>query len=83
MVDCQGTPELILIGTGTELNLCVTAAEKLAGEGKKVRVVPCLLGSCLKDRMELTRSLCYLKLSPKRLSVEAGVGFGWHKYVVD
>ena len=42
--DCDGTPELILIGTGTELDLCVQAAKQLGAEGKKVRVVsmPCV-----------------------------------------
>ena len=43
--DCAGTPwDLILIGTGTELDLCVQAAKQLTAEGKKVRVVsmPCV-----------------------------------------
>ncbi|MGA1625483.1 MAG: transketolase, partial [Prochlorothrix sp.] len=39
VADCDGTPDLILIGTGSELHLCLTAAEKLTLEGKKVRVV--------------------------------------------
>ena len=42
--ECNGTAEHILIGTGTELDLCVQAAKQLAAEGKKVRVVsmPCI-----------------------------------------
>ena len=36
--DCDGDPTHILIGTGTELQNCMEAAEKLAGEGVKVRV---------------------------------------------
>ncbi|MEL6816406.1 MAG: transketolase, partial [Cyanobacteria bacterium J06598_3] len=39
MSDSDGTPEIILIGTGSEVQLCEDAAEKLRGEGKKVRVV--------------------------------------------
>ena len=42
--DCADTPDLILIGTGTELDLCVQAAKQLTSEGKKVRVMlmPCV-----------------------------------------
>ncbi|MBK5146036.1 transketolase, partial [Budviciaceae bacterium BWR-B9] len=41
--DCAGTPELILIATGSEVSLAVDAADKLTAEGRKVRVVsmPC------------------------------------------
>ncbi len=83
MVDCQGTPELILIGTGTELNLCVTAAEKLAGEGKKVRVVSMPSWELFEGQDGAYKESVLPKAVTKRLSVEAGVGFGWHKYVVD
>ena len=37
--DCEGTPELIFIATGSEVELAVKAAEVLSAEGKKVRVV--------------------------------------------
>ncbi len=37
--DFDGTPDLILIGTGTELDLCVQAAKQLSAEGRKVRVI--------------------------------------------
>ena len=37
--DCQGTPDVILMGSGSELQLCVEAAKVLSDEGKKVRVV--------------------------------------------
>ena len=39
IVDSEGTPDIILIGTGSEVSLCVSAAEKLTAVGKKVRVV--------------------------------------------
>lgn len=39
IVDCDGTPDLILIATGSEVSLAVKAAEELASAGKKVRVV--------------------------------------------
>jgi transketolase len=81
LTDCQGTPDLILIGTGSEVSLCVTAAEKLTSEGKKVRVVsmPCWENFDAQDAAYKESVLP--KAVTKRLSVEAGVSFGWHKYV--
>ena len=43
LVDCDGTPDVLLLGTGSELSLCVEASKKLAEDGVKARVVsmPC------------------------------------------
>jgi len=81
VVDCQGTPELILIGTGSELNLCVTAAEKLGAEGKKVRVVSMPCWNLFEAQDAAYKESVLPKAVTKRLSVEAGASFGWHKYV--
>ncbi|MDJ0676902.1 MAG: transketolase [Calothrix sp. MO_167.B42] len=81
VVDCQGTPELILIGTGSELNLCITAAEKLAGEGKKVRVVSMPCWELFEAQDGAYKESVLPKAVTKRLSVEAGASFGWHKHV--
>ncbi|MCG6137749.1 MAG: transketolase [Nostoc sp. LLA-1] len=81
VVDSEGTPELILIGTGSELSLCVTAAEKLTTEGKKVRVVS-MPSTDLFDAQDAAYKESVLpKAVTKRLSVEAASSFGWHKYV--
>ncbi|MBE9198549.1 MULTISPECIES: transketolase [unclassified Nodularia (in: cyanobacteria)] len=81
VVDCQGTPDIILIGTGSELSLCVTAGEKLTAEGKKVRVVS-MPSSDLFDAQDAAYKESVLpKAVTKRLSVEAASSFGWHKYV--
>lgn len=81
LVDCEGTPDIILIGTGSEVSLCVTAAEKLTAEGKKVRVVS-MPSSDLFDAQDAAYKESVLPKSvTKRLSVEAGSSFGWHKYV--
>lgn len=81
VVDCKGTPDIILIGTGSELSLCVTAAEKLTAEGKKVRVVS-MPSTDLFDEQEAAYKESVLpKAVTKRLSVEAAASFGWHKYV--
>lgn len=81
VVDCQGTPDIILIGTGSELSLCVTTGEKLTAEGKKVRVVS-MPSSDLFDAQDAAYKESVLpKAVTKRLSVEAASSFGWHKYV--
>jgi transketolase len=80
IVDCNGTPDLILIGTGSELNLCVTAAEKLTAEGKKVRVVSMPSWELFEAQDAAYKESVFPKAVSKRLSVEAGVSFGWTKY---
>jgi transketolase len=79
--DCEGTPELILIGTGSELSLCVTAAEKLTAEGNKVRVVSMPSWELFEAQDAAYKESVLPKAVTKRLSVEAGASFGWHKYV--
>ena len=81
IVDCQGTPDIILIGTGSEVSLCVSAAEKLTAVGKKVRVVS-MPSSTLFDAQDAAYKESVLpKAVTKRLSVEAASSFGWHKYI--
>lgn len=80
IVDSEGTPDIILIGTGSEVSLCVSAAEKLTAVGKKVRVVS-MPSSTLFDTQDAAYKESILpKAVTKRLSVEAASSFGWHKY---
>ncbi|MEH2005015.1 transketolase [Nostoc sp.] len=81
VVDSQGTPEIILIGTGSELSLAVSAAEKLTAEGKKVRVVSLPSWELFQAQDAAYRESVLPKAVTKRLSVEAASSFGWHKYV--
>jgi transketolase len=81
LVDSQGTPDLILIGTGSEVSLCVTAAEKLTAEGKKVRVVSMPAWDLFEAQTADYKESVLPKAVTKRLSVEAACSFGWHKYV--
>jgi transketolase len=81
VVDCQGTPDLILIGTGSEVSLCVSAAEKLAGEGKKVRVVSMPSTDLFDAQDAAYRESILPKAVTKRMVVEAAASFGWHKYI--
>ncbi|MBD2514318.1 transketolase [Nostoc sp. FACHB-973] len=81
VVDSDGTPELIIIGTGSELSLAVTAAEKLTAEGKKVRVVSLPAWDLFEAQDPAYRESVLPKAVTKRLAVEAASSFGWHKYV--
>ncbi|GIW72568.1 MAG: transketolase [Planctomycetota bacterium] len=75
--DCEGEPELLLIGTGSELQLCVGAAERLAAEGRRVRVVslPCL--QRFLEQEESWRERVLPRAVRRRLIVEAGVSQPW------
>ncbi|MFM7551039.1 MAG: transketolase [Cyanobacteriota bacterium] len=78
--DSTGTPDLILIGTGTELDLCIKAAAQLRAEGKNVRVVsmPCV--ELFEEQDAAYRESVLPASVRKRLVVEASSSFGWHKY---
>ncbi len=81
LVDCDGTPDLILMGTGSEVQLCVGAAEKLSGEGKKVRVVSMPCWEIFEEQDDSYKESVFPKAVKKRVSVEAAASFGWTKYV--
>ncbi len=79
--DCNGTPELILIATGSEVELAVKAAEQLAAEGRKVRVVS-MPSSNVFDAQDATyRESVLPSAVSKRVAVEAGISDFWYKYV--
>ncbi len=79
--DCEGTPQAILIGTGTELSLCLDAQKQLAAEGYRVRVVsmPCmeLFGD---QTPEYRDSVLPPKVSI-RIACEAGIRQGWDTFI--
>jgi transketolase len=79
IVECDGTPDLILIGTGSEVSLCVEAAAKL--EGKKVRVVSMPSWELFEAQDAAYRESVLPKAVTKRLAVEAASSFGWSKYI--
>jgi transketolase len=78
-----GTPQLILIGTGSELQLCATAAAALEAEGIPTRVVslPCWERFDAQDQAYRDRVLP--PAVKKRVSVEAGISLGWERWVGD
>jgi transketolase len=78
-----GSPELILIGTGSELQLAFAAAETLDAEGIRTRVVslPCWERFDLQD--QAYRDTVLPPSVRKRVSVEVGVSLGWERWVGD
>ncbi|MEO2089539.1 MAG: transketolase C-terminal domain-containing protein, partial [Gemmataceae bacterium] len=75
-----GKPELILIGTGSEIQLCIEAAEKLAGEGVKVRVVSLPCWELFEKQDRAYRDSVLPPAVTKRVCVEMGSTFGWERY---
>ena len=79
--DCDGTPELIFIATGSEVELAVKAAEALSAEGKKVRVVS-MPSTNRFDKQDAAYRESVLPASvTKRVAIEAGISDFWYKYV--
>ncbi|MCY7333306.1 MAG: transketolase [Pseudanabaena sp. CAN_BIN31] len=74
-------PELILIATGSEVALAVDAAAILAAEGKAVRVVSMPSMELYNEQSDEYKESVLPVAVKKRVSVEAGSTFGWHKYV--
>ena len=81
ILDCDGEPDIILMGTGSEVSLCVSAAEQLSNMSKKVRVVSMPCWEKFEAQNAAYKESVLPKAVTKRLSVEAGISLGWTKYV--
>jgi transketolase len=77
----QGLPELILIGTGSEVSLALEAARELAKEGRNVRVVSMPSWDLFEKQSADYRAQVIPHDCKKRLALEAGSAFGWSKYI--
>ncbi|MFA0015333.1 transketolase [Vibrio lentus] len=79
--DCEGKPELILIATGSEVELAVSAAAELTAEGKKVRVVSMPATDAFDKQDAQYRESVLPSDVTARIAVEAGIADFWYKYV--
>jgi len=79
--DSEGTPDLILIATGSEVGLSIDAAKELESKGKKVRVVSIPCTTLFDEQDEAYRESVLPKSITKRVAVEAASINGWYKYV--
>ncbi|MFV8412898.1 transketolase [Vibrio owensii] len=79
--DSDGKPELILIATGSEVELAVKAAEQLTAEGKKVRVVSMPATDTFDKQDAAYRESVLPSDVTARIAIEAGIADFWYKYV--
>jgi transketolase len=77
--DCDGTPDAIIIATGSEVDLAMQAADQLSG--RKVRVVSMPSTNVFDAQDEAYRESVLPSSVKARVAVEAGVTDGWIKYV--
>ena len=83
MEDCEGTPDVLLIASGSEVELCVNAKAALAEQGVKARVVsiPCMEEF---EKQDETYKASVIPAEVKaRVCVEAGTPYSWYKYAGD
>ncbi|MGK8479704.1 transketolase [Stutzerimonas stutzeri] len=79
--NCAGEPELILIATGSEVSLAVQAADKLAEQGRKVRVVSMPCTSVFDAQDAAYKQLVLPVEVGARIAIEAAHADYWYKYV--
>ncbi|MCA6954409.1 transketolase [Pectobacterium polaris] len=79
--DSEGQPELILIATGSEVELAVGAYDKLTAAGRKVRVVSMPSTDAFDKQDAAYREAVLPKAVSARVAIEAGIADYWFKYV--
>jgi transketolase len=79
----EGDPELILMASGSEVALIMSAASRLAAEGVNVRVVSFPSWELFAKQDKTYQDSVLIPAVKNRLSVEAGVTFGWKKWIGD
>ncbi|WNG51691.1 transketolase [Archangium minus] len=81
LADSEGTPDVILIGTGSEVNLCLQAYDQLKSEGVKARVVSMPSWELFERQDEAYREQVLPSSVRARVAVEKGATFGWERWV--
>ncbi|WP_337878877.1 transketolase [Rheinheimera sp.] len=81
LVDCEKAPELVLIATGSEVELAVQAQKQLAAKGHQVRVVSMPSTDVFEAQDAAYREAVLPAAVTKRVAVEAGIKDSWYKYV--
>ncbi|MGE5894529.1 MAG: transketolase-like TK C-terminal-containing protein, partial [bacterium] len=80
LADSAGLPEIILIASGSEVALALSAYEKLAADGINARLVNIASFELFERQPESYRNEVLLPSVEKRLVIEAGATLGWYKY---
>ncbi len=79
--DCDGTPDILLIATGSEVHISLEAADALAGKGVKARVISMPSQKLFDAQKQAYKDAVLPPKVTKRLAVEAASALGWDKYV--
>ncbi len=79
--DCDGTPEVILMATGSELALAVGAYETLSAEGIRARVVSMPSFDLFEEQTDEYKESVLPRAVTARVAVEQATSFGWDRYV--
>ena len=80
LADSDGTPDIILISTGSEVHICLEVYEKLREMGENPRVVSLPCWSLFESQPQEYRDSVLPPSVGTRLSVEAAATFGWEKF---
>ncbi|MBU8577446.1 transketolase [Brevibacterium luteolum] len=79
--DCTGTPDVILLASGSEVEIALAAAETLTGQGRAVRVVSMPCFEWFADQDAAYRNSVLPAEVHARVSVEAGTAQSWHQFL--
>ncbi|MDO4530995.1 MAG: transketolase, partial [Bacillota bacterium] len=79
--DCEGTPDVLLMASGSEVELIYKAFDELAAKGVKARVISMPCWELYEAQDAEYKESVMPKAVRARLAVEAASDFGWHKYI--
>jgi len=80
--DCQGTPELLVLATGSEVQVALEVQAALSQEGVKVRVVSMPSQELFEEQQAAYREAVIPSGVRKRVVIEAASPFGWDRYLL-
>jgi transketolase len=81
LIDCPGTPEALVIATGSEIGIAVQAVNALNAAGRRVRLVSLPSTDTFNAQDEAYREAVLPRAVTRRLAVEAGATQSWWRYV--
>ena len=79
--DCEGTPDVLLMASGSEVELIYKAYDELAAKGVKARVISMPCWELFEEQDAEYKESVMPKAVRARLAVEAASDFGWYKYI--
>ncbi|HIU32978.1 MAG TPA: transketolase [Candidatus Pullichristensenella excrementigallinarum] len=79
--DCEGTPDVLLMASGSEVEQCMGAQELLKAEGIKARVISMPSFELFEAQSDAYKESVMPSAVRARVAIEAAATFGWHKYV--